>query len=83
MGLWYVLKGDNLHGFVKQMSGLVRNINIGIYSDTINCDECQTVHNGTTHGGLAVHTTFTDPDHISWSQQCWAVLTENFVFLSS
>ena len=32
---------------------------------------------------LAVHTTFSDLGHISRSQQCWAVLTEQFVFLSS
>ena len=46
------------------------------------CDKCQTLHSGTTHCALPVHTTFSDLDQISWSPQCWTVLYENFVFLS-
>ena len=34
--------------FDSQVSGLVENINIGIYSDTINGDKCQTLHDGTS-----------------------------------
>ena len=45
-------------------------------------DKCQTLHDGTTCSALLVHTTFSDLDHISKSQQCETVLTENFVFLS-
>ena len=34
------------------------------------CDSCQTLHDGTTNRALPVHTTFSDLDHISRSQQC-------------
>ena len=47
-----------------------------------NYDKCQTVHDGSTHWTLPIHTTFSDFDCISRSQQCQTVLTENFMFLS-
>ena len=34
--------------FVGQVSGLVNDINSGIYSDII-CGKCQTLYDGTTH----------------------------------
>ena len=36
MRFWCVFKVDNLHGFGRQVSGLVENFNMGIFSDTIN-----------------------------------------------
>ena len=36
-----------------------KNINVVIFSDTIN-DKCQTLHDGSTHWVLPVHTTFSD-----------------------
>ena len=44
-------------------------------------DKCQTLHDGSTHKALPIHTTFSDLDCISRSQQCQTVLTENFMFL--
>ena len=35
--------------WVSQVSGLVKNFNIGIFSDTINVNKCQTLHDGTTY----------------------------------
>ena len=64
---------------VGQVSGLVENVNIWI-SDTINVI---TLHDGTTQGALPFHYTFSDLDLISKSQQCQAILTESFVFLSN
>ena len=46
------------------------------------CDECQTLHDGTTYYALPVHITYNDLDHISRSGECKTVLTEN-VLLSS
>ena len=54
--------------FICQMSGLVKDLNIEIYSDTINVINV-TLHGGTTHQALPVHTTFNGHDHISESQQ--------------
>ena len=51
-----------------QMSRLVENLTIGIFSDTINVINV-TLHGGTTHQALPVHTTFNGHDHISESQQ--------------
>ena len=45
-------------------------------------DHCQTLHEDTSHRALPVHTTYSDLDHVSWSQQCQTVLTENFIILS-
>ena len=35
--------------WVSQMSGLVRNFNIWIFSDTILCTECETLHDMVLH----------------------------------
>ena len=37
---------------------------------------------GTTHWALPVHSTFSDLDHISRSQQCQTILTENLMYWS-
>ena len=50
--------------FVGQMPGLVENCNIGFTLTPYKCDKCETLHNGTTHRALPVHTTFSDLDHI-------------------
>ena len=61
--------------------GLSETVNVGIYSDTINvlhvklCMMILLIE-------LYLFTTLSDLDHISRSQQCRTVLTENFVFLS-
>ena len=35
---------------VSQVSGLIKNFNIGIFSDTINIhNKCQTLHDDATH----------------------------------
>ena len=39
-----------------------------------NCDKCYTLHNGTIHWALPVHTRFSDLDHFSRSQPCPKVL---------
>ena len=38
-----------------------------------NCNKCQSLHDGTTHRALPVHTAFTDFDLILGSQICWTV----------
>ena len=77
--------------------GLIKDFNIGIYSNTINvingkhwdllkhhkCDKWQTLHDGTTPCALPFQASFGDLDRISKSQQRQTVLTENYVFLSS
>ena len=52
-----MFKGDNLHILVSQVSGLVENFDIGIFSDTINV---KTLHDGTIHWPLPVHDTLSD-----------------------
>ena len=78
---WCEFKGDNLHVLFCQMSGLVENFNTGIFSDTINVINiklCMMV----PHINLYLFfTLFSELDTISKSQQCQAVLTENFLFL--
>ena len=72
------IQEDNMF-FVGQVSGLVKNSNIAIYTDTINVINvklCMMVL-------LIDYTPFSDLDHISRSQQCQTVLTENFVFFSN
>ena len=78
-----------------QMSGLVENFNIGIYSDTITGDKCQTLHNGTTDWAWPIRVTFNDLDDILRSERYLRGLTKkkkknaitrwswNFVWLSS
>ena len=61
--------------FCESLSDLVKNCNIGIYSDTMQDD--------TSHWAWPVHTTFSDLGLISRSQQHQKVLTEHFVLLSS
>ena len=64
---------------VGQMSGLVANLNSGIFSDTtneINVKLCLMVLH------IPFHYTFFDLDIISTLQQCQTVSTENFTFLS-
>ena len=46
------------------------------------CDKYQTLHDGSTPWALPILNTFCDLDHISGSQQCQTVLTENFVLFS-
>ena len=67
---------------VGQVSGLVRNLKLEIYLDTIYVINVKNLLNGTTHWALSAHTSFTDLGHISRSQQCWTVLIENFVFFT-
>ena len=45
-------------------------------------DECQTLHDGSTHWALPAHAIFSDLDSISRSQQCQTALTEHFMFQS-
>ena len=45
--LWSVFEGDINMFFISQVSGLVENVNIGIYWDTINVINV-TLHDGTT-----------------------------------
>ena len=40
------------------------------------CDKCQTLHDAMS---FTVHTTFSDFDPISRSQQCWTVVAENLM----
>ena len=44
--------------------------------------KCQTVHDGSIYWALPIHTTSSDLDCISRSQQCQPVWTEYFMFLS-
>ena len=46
--------------FVGQMPGLVENCNIGFTLTPYKCDKCETLHNGTTHRALPVHTASSD-----------------------
>ena len=82
MQLWCVFKEDNLHVLGWSSVWFVKNFNIGMFSDTINKIDVK-LNDGTTHLALPFHYSFSDPDIISRSQQCQAVLTENFMFLSS
>ena len=69
---------------VGQVSGLVENLNIGIFSDTINVINvkfCMMVVFTELYPFMQL--TFSDLDCISRSQQCQTVLTENVMFLSS
>ena len=59
-----------------QMSGLVENFNIGIYSDTITGDKCQTLHNGTTDWAWPIRVTFNDLDDILRSERYLRGLTK-------
>ena len=56
--------------FVGQVSGLVKNVNIWIYSGTVDVINVNFLHDVTTHLALPVYTTFNNLDHISRSQQC-------------
>ena len=49
---------------------------------TLQCDKREILHAGTPHWALSVHTTFSDLDHVSLSQQCQTVLTETCMCLS-
>ena len=72
--LMYVMAG--------QLSVCGENLNIAIFSDTIkvmNVKLCMMVVLAEHH---TIHTTFSDIDCISRSQQWKTVLTENFMFLS-
>ena len=57
-----------------------KNVNVAIFSDLY--DKCLTLHDGSTHWFLPIHSTFSDFDRISRSQQCQTVLNENFMFFS-
>ena len=60
-----------------------KNVNVAIFSGAVNflgrCkyDKCQTLRDGSTHLALPIHTTFSDLDCISRSQQCQTVLPES------
>ena len=43
-------------------------------------DKCQTLHDGSTHWALTIHTTFSEFDCISRSQQCQTALPENVMY---
>ena len=57
-----------------------KNVNVAIFSGAVNflgrCkyDKCQTLRDGSTHLALPIHTTFSDLDCISRSQECHTVL---------
>ena len=57
-----------------------KNVNVAIFSGAVNflgrCkyDKCQTLRDGSTHLALPIHTTFSDLDCISESQQYQTVL---------
>ena len=85
MWLLYVFKEIINMFMVGQVSWLVENFNIGIFSETINVMIYQTLSrlcDGTICWALPVHTTSSDLDYISRAQQYKTVKTENFVFLS-
>ena len=46
------------------------------------CDKGKTFHNFPTYWALPTHTTVSDLEYISRSQQCQTLLTENFMFSS-
>ena len=71
--LWCVFKGDNFFKKSVRCLGRVKNFNTGILLRHHKCYICQNLHGGTTHWALAVHTTFSDLDCISRSQQCETV----------
>ena len=66
--------------FVSQLSGLVENFNIGIYSDTVKVINVKTLHDSTSLSFTCSYH-FSDLDHVLWSQQCWTVFTEAFIFI--
>ena len=66
---------------VGQVSGLVENFNVGLASDTINMIKVKLCMVVLLTELLPVHITFIDLDHISRSQQCHTVYTENVLFL--
>ena len=49
----------------------------------IKCDKQHTLHAGATHQALPIHTTFSDLEYSSRSQQCQTALTEILTFLYS
>ena len=51
--------------------------------DFLRCYKYKTLHSGSTHWALPLHTTFSDLGCISRSQQIQTVSTDNSVFLSS
>ena len=54
----------------------LKNINVVIFSNTINwINKCQTLHGGTTHLALPIHSTLNDLYYISKSQHCHTILT--------
>ena len=64
---------------IRQVSGLVKNFNIGIYSykiNVINAKLCMMV----LLVELYLFISLSDLDHISRSQQCQIVLTTNVMF---
>ena len=61
---------------VNQVSGLVKNFNIGIRHH--KCNKCEILHDGTTHQALPVHDTVSDHNIILRSQQCQTILVEFF-----
>ena len=61
-----------------QVSGIVKNFNMGIFSGTITVIN---VRLSMIVLDIELYT-FSDPDIILKSQQCQTVLTENFMFLS-
>ena len=80
---WCVFRGDDWHVFVYQVSGLVRNFNIGIYSDTITV-----INVYLSMIVLLIELYLFIPVSVmliifSRSQQYQTFLIENFVFLSS
>ena len=54
----------------SQLSICGKNFEVAIFSDVIyKYDKCQTLHDGSTPSALPIHTTFTDLDWTSNSQQ--------------
>ena len=44
-------------------------------------DKCQSLHRGSAHLAVPLHTTFSDRGCISAKQQCQTHITETFMFL--
>ena len=49
----------------------MKTFNGAIFIGHHRCDKCQTFHGGTTYWAVPVHTTFSDPDHMSKSQKLY------------
>ena len=75
---WCVFKGDNKHVFGSaKCLALSKTWTLGF-----SLTQIQTLHDGTIHWALPMHSSFSDLDHIPGSQQYGKVVAYKFIFIS-